>query len=368
MPGSKLFIPGSVGPPGPPGPAGPALTLSNQGTPLGTITTLDVEGPNASATIAGSVGSINVPPPPTPAFGYFSGGQTTGPVSTKVTNRLAFNTDSVAMTSVGQLVNLTSAAQAFNSSSKGYFAEGANNGAVDALVFATDGTAMTTVVNFTTNEGIPTSSNGANSSTLGYFVGYNKGAGAGSIDNLSLTFASDTSALVAKGQCTVDRQSCAATNSTTNAYFAGGTGTGGVAASCDKLVFASDASNMTSASVLPSAIQELAGANSASFGYYSGGNTSAGFTPVNTTSALNFASDSTAMVAKGVLTQTTSKLGGANSTLNAYFAGGSHTSDATFVSVCNRLSFAADSSALISVGALTQAQGSLGACQSGGIL
>jgi hypothetical protein len=115
----------------------------------------------------------------------------------------------------------------------------------------------------------------------------------------------------------------------------------------------------------------VAGANSGTFGYFSGGDTSIASPAFNisaVTSALNFASDSTAMVAKGNLTIATLLLAGANSTLVAYFAGGETSLSAGEVSTNNALTFATDSVAMVTKGALSTPRATLGACQSSGIL
>jgi hypothetical protein len=365
MPGSRLFIPGSVGPAGPAGPPGPPggnVVLKNQGVALGPIATLDVEGTGILASLVGTDGTLTVPPPPAPAFGYWSGGETTGAVATRVTNKLGFNTDSVAMTAVGLLVNAINA-MGLNSGLAGYFAEGANNGPVAKLLFATDGVNMTSPVSFVTNEGFPGSGNGINSGTSGYFAGFNTGGGIGSTHCFSIDFAADVNPLLQVGSMAAPRQNVAGANSITTGYWAGGDEAGVELTTCEKITFATDANPMAAAGALTVAVTNLGAANSNSTAYFAGG-FNGGF--VLTNSGLSFATDTVAMVAKGSLVTAREALSGANSTLKGYFAGGFNAG--VFTNHNDALTFATDAVAMVAKGALTQPQGFLGACQSGGIL
>ena len=359
---------GAAGPVGPAGPAGGGLILKDHGVVLGPISTLDAEGTGLIASIAGSDGSLTSPPPPPPTFGYFAG--SVGGV--KHTSRLDFNNDALAMVVRGNLPPSSSTLfSGFNSSNFGYFSDDGNR--VDRLNFASDASVMVFVNTLT----VGPSSYGqlgqgtANSTVRGYCTGFDDGGNTGSLACISLDFASDAVPMVARGNLTIARSGVGGVGNTTNAYFAGGeiqNPGDTIFSQCDKLVYATDNTNMTAAAALNTAVNGHSAANSTTRGYFVGGSTF--IAPggiVSLDQSLNFASDLAAMVNKGTLTAGRWHLAGANSTLKAYFAGGQ---DAGFaiVTTCDGLTFATDSTNMVTRGALTNAMQFLGACQSGGIL
>ena len=100
----------------------------------------------------------------------------------------------------------------------------------------------------------------------------------------------------------------------------------------------------------------------ATLAYFSGGGTS-NTVSATTTSGLDFATDTTAQVTKGVLSTTRDNTGGANSATTGYFSGGG-TSNTVFVTTAEGLSFATDTTTQTTRGALTTARGKIGAANS----
>jgi hypothetical protein len=345
-------------------PPAAALTLKDHGTVLGTITELDVQGTDAVATLpAPNSGRITVPPPPPPTFGYFAGGYRAGFVNTANNDRLDFSNDVAAMLAKGALVAASDTVNGCNSSTNGYFTRDMT-AQIDRLVFASDANPMVVA-----NSGGQDGDCGAtNSATKGYYAGGHRHTGA--VTCKSLLFASDAAPLVVCGSLTVPRAFPGGVNSSTKGYYAGGLSLPTVYSSCDALTFATDAVAMLAAGALTSPRMTQGTANSTTFGYFSGGSQAAYGGASSVTNALSFASDATPMVAKGSLSIARVGLAGANSVTKGYFAGGANTWSSTTIwyATCDALTFASDAVAMMAVGALTVARTGNGACQSGGIL
>lgn len=301
-------------------------------------------------------------------FAYFAGGGTTLSAGfSTVTDGLDFSTDTTGMVTKGALSSARCDPAGANSATVGYFAGGHMSGTsettvTDGLSFATDTTAQVTKGALETARGAAGS---ANSSTLGYFAGGKTGAGTSDVTTAEgLTFSTDTTTQVTKGALVTKQSYLAGTNSTTVGYFAGGsTGNGAATATTTDsgLTFATDTNAMVTKGVLATAKLFIAAVNSTTIGYYSGGQ-STDATKLTDTQALTFSTDTTTMVTKGVLGTATTGLGGANSGGKGYFAGG-QTGSSVNVAVCNGLDFSSDTTTMVTKGALSSALEQKGGAQ-----
>lgn len=336
------------------------------------VTTLDFSGGDILASVlAGNKVQITSPPspPPPPSFGYWSGGtQPSGTVSTQ-TDKMAFSNDTTAMTSVGTLTSVANVI-GLNSSLKGYFGATGSPPSINSIVFASD-SSMVMPNSFLPGSRLEVGSGAVNSTLAGYWAGFNTYPG-GSLANYceKLVFASDSALLTLAGSLTNTKTCLAGANSSTAGYFAGGTFPNPSSTACDKLTFATDTSAMTAAGVLVTSRFGAAGANSLTKGYFAGGSVNQiGPTGVTTCYGLDFATDSAPMTVKGSLGTGVYMNAGANSTLKAYFAGGSTgVLNSSSVNNCYALVFATDTNPMVSAANLINPRRFLGACQSGGIL
>jgi|WetSurMetagenome_2_1015567.scaffolds.fasta_scaffold31469_1 hypothetical protein len=241
-----------------------------------------------------------------------------------------------------------------------YFAGGTNGGGVasavnQSLAFASDNTAMVAKGSMTAAGGI---NDGVNSSLNGYFVSnyaVNK-----------LIFATDAVAMTNVNAPLYGITSQGSVNSTDNGYFAGSDSDGNTGSiKCSALNFAIDTAAMLAKGDLTVARQYLAGANSTVAGYFAGGVVPVPGTVFDICDKLLFASDTVAMTAAGVLTAIRSLLAGANSTTFGYFSGGSSTGATGSNSiVTSRLTFSSDLTTMVAKGNLTLARMSLAGANS----
>lgn len=366
MPNARLYRPGGGGTPG--------ITLLDQGVSLGTIQSLNVQGADLAAFIFGSQGTIESPPV---RFGYFSGGQD-GAALLLSTSAIDFGNDVAAQVAKGNLNTAVANCAGVCSAIAGYVGGGFDTfgspttsptNLVQKLLFASDTVAMTLVAALTLAR---SQISGFNSSSRGYFSGGLNGPVGLPTSYQTLTdsidFTNDGAALVVKGSLTVGRWRAAGANSQTVGYVSGGGSENSVnpaLSSTDGLTFANDTSAMVAKGVLTTGRAGLASANSNTKAYFSGGSPqmSGGGAAMSSTDALTFATDGVAMVARGALTIARTNFAGCNSRTFGYFAGGG-----AFLASCDGLEFANDAAAMVAKGALTAGRNGAASFQSGGIL
>lgn len=126
----------------------------------------------------------------------------------------------------------------------------------------------------------------------------------------------------------------------------------------DGLTFATDTTAMVSKGVLTAARYSMGAAASLTIGYWTGGTTPSTTTDNTTTHGLTFATDTTAMVTKGSLLTARDGTHGAQSSTVAYFLGG-ETNPSTNVAVTSSegLAFATDTTTMVTKGSLSSAKG-----------
>lgn len=301
-------------------------------------------------------------------YGYFLGGDS-GSYSV-VNDKLDFSSDTTTMATKAALLTAKDWAAGANSATIGYSAGGRTSGAdhtagAQGLDFSSDTTAQVTKGAMTVAKGYM---GGTNSSTIAYFAGGATNNNGGFITtNDGLTFATDTDAMVTKGVLSTAKGHHRAANSSSKGYYSGGmTGVFVSVATTEGLDFSSDTTTMVTKGVLATVRNQLAGANSSTIGYFAGGKTGGDSTQTAVTEGLDFSSDTTAQVTKGALTQAQGAMDGANSATKAYFAGGwtgATQSDRTDVN--NGLTFASDTTAQVTKGAITVARMDVHAFQAG---
>ena len=198
---------------------------------------------------------------------------------------------------------------------------------------------------------------GHNSATVGYFAGgstNNNFAGIVATTD-GLAFATDTTAAVTKGALATASVAGASAQSATVGYYAGGqsgTASTSILSTTEGLTYATDTTTQVTKGAMSTARTETGGGtNSGTLGYFSGGLTG-NFVNVVTTDSLTFATDTTTMVTKGAILTATYRLGTCNSSTVAYFAGGNTGANVT---ICYGLAFASDTSSMVTKGAMTAA-------------
>lgn len=197
--------------------------------------------------------------------------------------------------------------------------------------------------------------------TFAYFAGGSSTSLTNSlVVNSGLDFNTDTTAQVTKGVLSSKRDELAGANSATNAYFTGGasnfTTGGGILATTESILFSSDTTAMVTKSALLTATWQLSGSNSSTLAYFSGGITAASSGVVAITYGLTFASDTSTIVTKGALATGKSNMGSGNSTTIAYFAGGETSFKSLPVVGTQGLTFASDTVTMVTKGALATAK------------
>lgn len=231
--------------------------------------------------------------------------------------------------------------------------------AIDIFDFESDGTSMFNVAR--------QSFVGAYTSTRAYFAGGRTlGTSTEIATNNGLDFSTDTTAMVTKGALATAKSASAGANSATVGYFAGGwTGVFVKVADNQGLAFATDTTTMVTKGALSSARFWMASANSSTVGYFTGGFTSNGSATLSSTEAITFASDTVAMATRGALTAARGQLnGGGNSETMAYFTGGESADAVACSAVSHGLTFASDTTAMLTRGSLNTAKGGSGTANS----
>lgn len=191
--------------------------------------------------------------------------------------------------------------------------------------------------------------------TTGYFSGGNPPNFLSSTEGLD--FSSDTTTMVTKGSLTSVRDGSGSAASGTVGYCAGGrtnTTTGAPTSETNGLTFSTDTSTMVTKGALTGIRTDMQGAESSTLAYFAGGGSGNSELAVDITDGLTFATDTTAMVTKGALTTVRISGGGAESSTVGYYAGGTTThNQAAGVATNNGLTFSTDTTAQVTKGALT---------------
>jgi len=148
----------------------------------------------------------------------------------------------------------------------------------------------------------------------------------------------------------------AAVSSPAFGYYGGGYVSPASTTLVERIDFANDTSNLVAKGPLSQGRQSLGATGTSSYGYFVGGNTNPGGTYRTTIDRLDFSSDTSTAVAKGPLTVVKKEFGSVSSDSYGYFGGGYNLIPGgnNYISSTDRLDFSNDTATTVARGNLSR--------------